>query len=124
VPVAQAVLDRVLEQTVDALHDSPAAVPEPDRDFARALARRAAREGRRTVFLIPPVHPVLLAAHSDGFAGGADELSRALADAPNTLVIDASAVLDASHFIDGHHPTDAGAEILTAFVARHIADGL
>jgi hypothetical protein len=123
VPIAPEKLKRFLDIQMSALSKGSAAVSERDRELARTLAKWASRAGRISIFVIPPVHPTLLAAHGSAFAHAVEEFSLALGDSPDTIVIDATAALESSHFIDEHHPNDAGARILTTLVARRIAEG-
>lgn len=120
-PIAAAVLERFLDARLRALEGSPPTLPQADRELAAALANEAAEHGRRTAFLLPPVHPALRTAHAAAYQRAASELSGFLAKQPASLVIDATSALAASHFIDALHPTDAGAELLTALIAQRIA---
>ena len=115
------VLQRFLEARLHALEGSQPALPDAERALAVALAEQAAKRGRRTVFLFPPIHPALLERHAAAYQQAALELSAFLEAQPETLVIDATRSLSAEQFIDDLHPTNAGAEILTELVAERIA---
>ena len=88
--------------------------------LAQSIAASTAVRKQRLVFLIPPVHPREMAARGEQYRDAIRDFVETF-PAP-TRVVDATVVLEASHFIDEFHPTNEGAEILTRFLAEHIAD--
>ena len=87
--------------------------------LARSIDAAAARQQRRLVFLVPPVHPREMELHGDRYRAAVRDFEKTFS---GTRVVDASRVLVESQFIDMLHPTNEGAEVLTHFLAERIAD--
>jgi len=122
-PIQTNVLLRYIDALLAQLEDAPPRVLARDRKLVRRLAEQAASEGRRTVVLVPPVHPMVRTHFPEAYAQGIAEVARALSGAPSTLLVDASALLAPEHFVDVLHPTNSGAARLSAFVAERIRTG-
>ena len=116
------VLARRLADRNEQLSIEPPKTSDADRELVRTLAVRASRLGRRTVVLVPPVHPVEFEAHSGAFRSATRSVETTMADIPDTIVIDATRALEASHFIDDLHMTNEGARILTSLVAKRMRE--
>jgi hypothetical protein len=118
-PIAPELLERFLRAQNDRFAEQPPRIADADRALATQIARDGASRGRRNAFLLAPVHPGLREANAEALAGAAAALEQALEG--EALVLDATSLLDASHFIDDLHPTNEGARRLTRFVAERLA---
>jgi hypothetical protein len=120
-PFAPALVERMVAVHRAALEEHPPTLPPADRELVAVLAAEAAARGRRSVFLLPPVHPAIRAPHRAAFDRAVAEVVDFLAEQPGALAIDATAALPAADFFDDEHPTDSGARVLTHLVAQRIA---
>jgi hypothetical protein len=85
-----------------------------------SMQREAAARQARFVALLPPVHPAIREALGPALREPLDAFARAFAGREGALVVDLSDALEAQHFIDNVHPTNAGAEIATRLLARRM----
>jgi hypothetical protein len=119
--VGDGALERSLALRLKGLESSPLAVPEPTLALARALAEGAAAAERSSVFLVPPIHPRIAAGRDTQIRQAVAAIEAALAQTP-ARVVDAASLLQAEHFIDDLHPTNAGAAILTDYLAQRMRE--
>ena len=116
-PVAAPVLEGLLARRLEGFQQSEIDVAERTAALARVIAAEAAERGRRTVFLLLPVHPRLRdPAVVPWTLDGAFDFSEE--SVPHARVLDLSTALEAEDFIDHVHPTNAGARKLTLRIAE------
>lgn len=122
-PVESDLLDRAINLRVDSLQTGPPHIPPRDREMLLSIGKQGEASGRRIAVLILPVHPAVYVPHAQAFRDAVTEARNSQRGAPETLVIDASTLLDASLFFDALHPSNDGARKLTSFVAAQLREG-
>jgi hypothetical protein len=120
-PIDRDIVTRFIGRRLGDLAERPATTPHGVEELAHSIANTAAEQGRRTVFLLPPLHPWLLHANAAGIGAAAKKFQSVAARLPRTQTIVATSLLDESHFVDDMHPTNEGAALLTAYVATALA---
>lgn len=101
---------------------APAVLGSGTIELAHQIAREADAAGRRTIFLFPPLHPDVLETAGPRLLAVQQEFQAALGGAPGVRILDAAELLDRTQFIDDLHPSNAGAAILSEYLADAIRE--
>jgi hypothetical protein len=105
-----------LRQQLDGRPPGPLRPVSGPTRLLQEIAERAARDGRRLVFVLPPTHPQLVAGWGEAFLPSARSAFRDF-EARGIRVVDALDLLGEDEFIDAMHSTPRGAERLTRLIA-------
>ena len=89
-----AIAERLVQKRIRAYSAAPPAISRESTRLAEQIARNATKLSRQTIFLFPPIHPDLFAAHGVAFLAAGKKFERSLSRAPNTRVIYAMEILD------------------------------
>ncbi len=114
---------RLLELWKEPREDERLRVSPSARNTLRMMADYAARTDREFYLVVAPMHPELREHFGERFFRDIGELRRYLGLVSSDGIIDATALLQESQFIDHAHPTAEGARLLEAMVASSIEDG-
>lgn len=120
-PVEASVLRRAVEGLNEQLEERRPQIPGRELELIRRIAKDRGTRGQTTVVLIAPLHPGFRVPHADAFADAIRTVEAEMAGVPGARVVDASSALQPEHFIDHFHPTNAGAGVLTDFLAQGLA---
>ena len=94
----------------------------PERQI-QAMADFAKRTGRRFVLISSPLHPEAQKYEDPAFRADANAWFKEFARRNDILYIDTINYLPADLFIDGLHPSEQGAEILSRHIGEQLAQG-
>ena len=119
-PIDPGITARFIESRGKLFSKQPPALGAHTTELALRLIEQATRDGRKTMFMFPPIHPDLLRPHRSTILAVVRKFEKKLAGIPASHVVDATDLLQSEHFIDDLHPSNEGARILTEFLAQAI----
>jgi len=117
-----AITERFVAKRLEEFAAAPPTLGSDTVELAIQIAREADAKGRMTIFLFPPLHPDLLETVRAEMLAVEESFRDALAGAPDVRILNAADLLDGSQFIDDMHPTNAGAMILSEYLADVIRE--
>lgn len=114
------ITNRFLAKRRREFDENPPALAEGTLQLSVRIVKEAEHSGRRAIFLFPPMHPDLSESFRDAMDSLVSDFRQAMRDRPNTSVVSTLRLLDDSQYIDDMHPTNGGAEMLSARLASAI----